>query len=103
MKKIHTPINKSIGNQEMNTCERKDCSSGGFVIKFNAIIDQITNQTAIKNRELGFNFLPSVVTAVTVRVGIVNVASLICFALTSSKSRNKAQKRQHRYFSSQTA
>jgi hypothetical protein len=27
MKKIHTPIRSSIGNQEMKTCARKLCSS----------------------------------------------------------------------------
>ncbi len=30
MKKIHTPISSSIGNQEMKICARNDCSSSGL-------------------------------------------------------------------------
>ncbi len=31
MKKIHTPISSSIGNQDTNTLARKDCSSSGLL------------------------------------------------------------------------
>ena len=47
MKKIHTPISSSIGNHEMNTCARNDCSSSCLLSTANVVLEEIAHHPQV--------------------------------------------------------
>ena len=66
MKKIHTPISSSIGNQEMKACARKDGGSGCLTSNFTPLLTRSPTRPRSRLVVVALIFLPSLVTAVIV-------------------------------------
>ena len=50
MKKIHTPIKSSMGNQEMKILVSNDCSSGAFGLDAHTVLQQVIHQPDVVRR-----------------------------------------------------
>ena len=83
MKNIHTPINSSIGNQEIKTCERKDGGSGCLTSNLTPLLTRSPINPRSKFVVVALIFLPSLVIATMVLSSMV--ASRMRCALTSSR------------------
>src|SRR5450830_1856090 len=81
MKNTQTPISNNIGNQEMNTCDRNDCSSGCLTSNLTPLFNKSPTRPRSRKVAAVLTFLPSCVVATMLRSSMV--ASLMWPAFTS--------------------